>query len=70
MVTGDAVYVRNVESEGVRIGTFLDAKYARSSGSFYEWHFADDAVARAVRRLFIQNRVPITVRYTPSVGAP
>jgi hypothetical protein len=108
-VTGGAewsVYVRDVEFEGIRAGTLLDAKYARSSGSFYdisgtdrftrdykipvllgqarrqvkavhglglqgiEWHFADDAVAGSVRRLFLQNRIPINVRYTPLVGAP
>ena len=101
-----AVYVRGVEFESVRAGTLLDAKYARSVGSFYdisgpdrftlnvkipallgqarrqlgairglgfrgiEWHFADEAVARHVRNLFVQNRIPIGVRYTPLVGVP
>jgi len=84
----------------------LDAKFARSSRSFYdisgadrftrnvkipkllgqarrqltaiegqgfrgiEWHFADENVANAVRRLFVQNRLPITIRHTPFTGGP
>jgi len=106
-VTGGAekaVYVRDVECEGIRSGTLLDAKYARSEGSVYdisgvdrftrdvkiptllgqarrqltairglgfrgiEWHFADEAVAASVRSLFVQSRIPITVRYTPLIG--